>query len=142
MEQHRKNPVCASCHKAMDPLGFGLENFDPVGVWRDHEGPLPVDAQGAMPDGRTFEGVAGLRQALLSKPELFVSALTEKLMIYALGRGLEPYDQAAVRAIVRKAAKTNYRFSSVVAAIIDSAPFRMRQSDPGAQVSVTSASNR
>jgi hypothetical protein len=129
MEQHRKNPVCASCHKVMDPLGFALENFDPVGAWRTAEGTNPVDTTGTMPDGTTFDGVAGLRHALLARPEVFVYALTEKLMIYALGRGTESYDAPAIRAVVRDAAKSDYRFSSIVLGIVNSLPFRMRQAD-------------
>ena len=129
MEQHRRNPVCASCHQTMDPLGFALENFDPVGAWRTHEGSNPVDVQGSMPDGTTFEGVAGLRAALLARSDVFLTALTEKLMTYGLGRGLESYDAPAVRAIVRDAAENGYRFSSFIMGIIKSVPFQMRQSE-------------
>ena len=127
MELHRKNPVCASCHKTMDPLGFALENYDAVGAWRTHEGATPVDARGAMPDGTEFDGVAGLRKALLAKPDLFVTTLTEKLMVYALGRGLESYDEPAVRSVVRSAAARQYRFSSIILGIVNSLPFQMRR---------------
>ncbi len=127
MEAHRKNPVCASCHKMMDPLGFALENFDAVGAWRTHEGATPVDAEGATPDGRTFEGVSGLREALLGRPEIFVTALTEKLMIYALGRGMEHYDAPAIRAIVRQAAPTRYAMRDLILGVVSSRPFLMRQ---------------
>jgi hypothetical protein len=129
MEQHRRNPVCAACHNVMDPLGFALENFDAVGAWRTHDNSAPVDAQGSLPDGTKFEGVAGLRQALLSKPDLFVNAFVEKLMTYALGRGIEWYDAPAIREIVRESAKTEYRFSSIVLGVVNSTPFRMRQAE-------------
>jgi hypothetical protein len=126
MEQHRKNPVCSSCHNVMDPLGFSLENFDPLGQWRTVDSGFPVDASGAMPDGSRFEGVAGLRAALLARPNVFVGTLTEKLMIYALGRGLEYYDMPAVRAVTAAAARDNYRFSKLIEGIVTSVPFRMR----------------
>jgi mono/diheme cytochrome c family protein len=127
MEQHRANPVCASCHKPMDPLGFALENFDAVGAWRTHENALPVDARGSLPDGTAFDGVAGLKRALLSQPDAFLHALTGQLMTYALGRGLEWYDAPAVREVVRNSAKQQYRFSSIVLGVVNSTPFRMRQ---------------
>jgi hypothetical protein len=142
MEQHRKNPACASCHRMMDPLGFALENFDPVGAWRTHEGATPVDATGTLPDGARFEGVAGLRQALLAKPDLFVCTLTEKLLIYALGRGSEWYDGPAIRAVVRDAAKDQYRFSSIVLGIVDSVPFRMRQAEAKGMAPTTTSARR
>jgi hypothetical protein len=126
MEQHRKNPVCASCHGVMDPLGFSLENFDPLGQWRTRDAGFPVDAGGAMPDGAKFEGVAGLRAALLARPNVFVATLTEKLLIYALGRGTEYYDQPAIRAISAAAAREDYRFSALISRIVNSVPFQMR----------------
>jgi mono/diheme cytochrome c family protein len=128
MAEHRKNAVCASCHAMMDPLGFALENFDGVGRWRalDESG-APIDASGAMPDGTRFEGPAGLTQALLGS-DRFVTTLTEKLLTYALGRGLEYYDEPAVRAIVRESAKNDYRFTSLILGIVQSTPFRMRRS--------------
>ena len=126
MEQHRRNPVCAACHKVMDPLGFSLENFDPLGRWRNQDAGFPVDAGGGMPDGTTFEGVSGLRAALHAKADVFVSTLTEKLLIYALGRGVEHYDMPAVRQIVRSGAEHDYRFSSLVEGIVKSLPFQMR----------------
>ena len=130
MVQHRRNPVCASCHQAMDPLGFALENFSPLGEWRTVDAGFPVDAGGAMPDGvTTFEGVSGLRRALLDKSDVFISTLTEKLMIYALGRGVEYYDKPAVRDIHRQAARNDYRFSALIEGIVTSAPFRMRTAD-------------
>jgi mono/diheme cytochrome c family protein len=139
MEAHRANPVCASCHKLMDPLGFALENYDPVGAWRTADGTNPVDAEGSMPDGTTFQGVVGLKRALLADPSVFVNALTEKLLIYALGRGLEYYDAPAVRRIVRDAANHQYRFSSIILGIVDSVPFRMRMADPAREHMTTAA---
>jgi hypothetical protein len=126
MEQHRANPVCASCHAMMDPLGLSLENFDAVGRWRSlgESGNL-IDATGGLPDGTTFVGPDGLRQALLSS-DLFVVTLTEKLMIYALGRGLEYYDAPAVRSIVRDTADYDYQLSSIIMGIVESMPFQMR----------------
>ena len=130
MVQHRANPACAICHSMMDPIGLALENFDAVGRWRTHsEAGTPIDASGALPDGATmFEGPAGLRRALLRRPELFVATLTEKLLTYALGRGLEYYDAPAVREIVRESELADYRFSSIVLGIVQSEPFRMRRS--------------
>jgi hypothetical protein len=125
---HRNSPVCASCHSMMDPLGLALEHFDGVGKYRalDESG-APIDASGALPDGTRFEGVDGLRTALLSS-DRFVATLTEKMLTYALGRGLEYYDMPAVRVIVRDAARDDYRFTSLIRAIVESAPFQMRRS--------------
>lgn len=142
MEQHRRNPVCASCHKVMDPLGFALENFDPTGAWRTHENGNPVDAEGSTPDGSTFQGVAGLRTALVADPSVFLNALTEKLMIYALGRGLEGYDSPAVRTVVRDAEKNGYRFSSFILGIVNSTPFQMRQADAPSPVPALTTASR
>ena len=128
MERHRANPVCASCHAQMDPLGFALENFDAVGKWRTNEAGIPVDSSGVLPDGTKFKGPAGLRTVLLSKPEQFVTAVTEKLLTYALGRGLEYYDGPAVRGVVRGAAESDYRWSSIILGIVKSTPFQMRRS--------------
>ena len=128
MEQHRANPVCASCHRLMDPLGLSLENFDAIGRWRDRgEARGPIDASGELPDGTPFDGPAGLKAALLRHPERFVTTVTEKLLTYALGRGLEHYDAPAVRAIVRAAAGDGYRLSSLVRGVVRSAPFQMRR---------------
>ena len=128
MAEHRKNAPCASCHAMMDPLGFALENFDGVGKWRTlDESGAPIDASGAMPDGTKFEGAAGLAQALLGS-DRFVTTLTEKLLTYALGRGLEYYDAPSVRAIVRESAKSEYRFSSLILGVVQSTPFQMRNS--------------
>jgi hypothetical protein len=126
METHRKNPVCASCHTMMDPIGFALENFDPLGQWRTKDEGYAVDAAGALPDGTKFDGVGGLRQALLAKPDAFIETLTDRLMVYALGRGTEYYDAPAVRQIAREAAKDRYRFSRLILGIVNSTPFQMR----------------
>jgi hypothetical protein len=112
----------------MDPVGFSLENYDAVGRWRTAEQDVSIDASGNLPDGKQFVGVSGLRQALLSRPELFVTTLTEKLLTYGLGRGLEPYDAAAVRKIVRDAHNDDYRFSSLILGIVNSTAFQMRRS--------------
>jgi hypothetical protein len=126
LELHRANPACAGCHRLTDPLGFSMENFNAVGAWRTRDAGAPVDAGGALPDGTPLHGVAELRQALLQHPDAFVRTLSEKLMIYALGRGLQTYDQPVVRAIVRDAAAHDYRFSSLILGIVKSAPFQMR----------------
>jgi hypothetical protein len=125
---HRENPTCASCHSLMDPLGFALENFNAVGVWRtlDDTGG-PVDASGTLPDGTAFTGVAEFRAALESS-DLFVGTLAEKLLTYGLGRGVEHYDQPAVRAIVREAAEDDYRFSDLILGVVQSPPFQSRRS--------------
>ena len=129
MERHRANPACASCHAQMDPLGFALENFDAVGRWRTRsESNDAIDASGVLPDGTSFEGPDGMRQALLREPKRFVATVTEKLLTYALGRNVESYDMPAVRAIVRETERNNYRFSSIVLGIVRSTPFQMRMS--------------
>jgi hypothetical protein len=126
--QHRANPVCASCHATMDPLGLSLENFDMVGRWRDvDEALIPIDASAVLPDGSTFEGPEGLRKALLSDPDRFVRMLSEKMLTYALGRGLEYYDMPAVRKIARDTARNNYRASALILGIVNSRPFLMRR---------------
>ena len=128
MEQHRANPVCASCHRLMDPPGFALEQFDAVGRYRTrNEANAPIDASGVLPDGTAFEGAAGLREALLGRPDLFVTTLTEKLLVYALGRGVEHHDAPAIRAITREAAADGHRFSSLILGVIKSPPFQMRR---------------
>jgi cytochrome c5 len=129
MEEHRQNPVCASCHKIMDPIGLSLENFDAVGAWRTRDGGTlgsPIDASGELLDGTKVDGVVTLRQALIKNPEIFVSTVTEKLLTYALGRGLGYYDMPTVRAIVRDTAPKGYRFSSIVLGIVNSTPFQKR----------------
>ncbi|HTA46734.1 MAG TPA: DUF1592 domain-containing protein [Bryobacteraceae bacterium] len=126
LEIHRANPVCASCHARMDPIGLSLENFDAIGQWRTTDAGSPIDASGVLLDGTKVNGPRELRQALLAQKSQFVSAVTEKLLTYALGRGLEYYDAPTVRAIDRAAAADDYRWSTVIAAIVKSAPFQMR----------------
>jgi uncharacterized protein DUF1592/uncharacterized protein DUF1588/uncharacterized protein DUF1585/uncharacterized protein DUF1587/uncharacterized protein DUF1595/cbb3-type cytochrome c oxidase subunit III len=129
MAQHRDNPACSSCHMLMDPIGLSMENFDAIGRWRTKgEAGAPVDATGGLPSGDTFEGVKGLKQALLSRPERFVGAVTEKLLTFALGRGIEPYDGPAVRTILRESQRDDYRFTTLVVNIVSSTPFLMRRS--------------
>lgn len=131
MVQHRANPACAGCHSKMDPLGFALENFDAVGRWRTvaESGEL-IDASGATPDGAKFNGPAELRKLLVTNPEQFVTVVSEKLFVYALGRGLEYYDAPAIRQIVRGAAASNYSFEALVLGLVKSTPFTMRNSTP------------
>ena len=129
MERHRANPTCAACHRLMDPLGLALENFDAVGRWRETDASgEPLDVSGELPDGTRFTGVAELKQALLANPEPFLRTLTEKLLTYALGRGLEYADAPAVRRIVRYAASREHRFSALVLGIVKSVPFQQRRS--------------
>jgi hypothetical protein len=128
LQQHRADTACASCHQLMDPVGFALENFDGVGRWRDTDAGQPVDASGGLPGGSEFTGVSGLEQALLDRPELFVRTLTEKLLTFGLGRGVEYYDAPAIRQIVRDARNDNYRFSRLIVGIVQSTPFQMRKS--------------
>ena len=129
LEKHRENPTCNSCHSVMDPLGFALDNFDAVGRWRDidRQTGTPVDASGIMPNGSVVDGPVDLREALLARPQLFVQSLTEKLMTYALGRGVDAFDMPTVRAIVREAEAEDYRFSALVLGIIGSDQFRMNR---------------
>jgi cytochrome c553 len=126
LERHRANPVCASCHRVMDPMGFALENFDLVGTWRDAEGDLPIDNTGQLADGTPLRGPADLRQAVLSRSDAFMTVATEKLLTYALGRPMEARDMPVVRAIVRRAAKSDNRFSAMLLGVVESAPFRTR----------------
>ncbi len=126
MAEHRANPACATCHKVMDPIGFAMENFDAVGAWRTREPGGPIDASGNLADGTKIDGVVSLRKALVSHPDQFVDTLTEKLLTYALGRGLSYNDMPVVRGIVRDSAQQNYRFTSIVLGIVRSAPFQMR----------------
>jgi Protein of unknown function (DUF1592)/Protein of unknown function (DUF1588)/Protein of unknown function (DUF1587)/Protein of unknown function (DUF1585)/Protein of unknown function (DUF1595) len=133
MEQHRANPTCAVCHKMMDPIGFSLENFDGLGRWRDSTGigTGPIDTSGVLPDGTAFDGPTGLRDVLVSKRELFVETFTERLLTYALGRGVEQYDSPVIRKITREAAADNQRWSSIILGIAKSAPFQMRRINDG-----------
>ena len=113
----------------MDPIGLSMENFDAIGRWRSKgEDGAPIDSSGGLPNGKTFAGVSGLKQALLSRPELFVAAVSEKLLTFALGRGIEPYDAPAVREVVRKGKAADYRFAALIEAIVTSTPFQMRNS--------------
>jgi len=127
MAAHRANPECASCHAQMDPIGFAFEHFDAIGRWRDAEGGLPIEASSELPDGTVIDGIDGVKALLLKDPERFVGAVTEKLLMYALGRNVQYYDKPAVRKIVRDAAKENYTFAALVRGIVKSVPFRMRQ---------------
>ena len=140
LERHRQNPTCAGCHRVIDPAGFALENFNSVGQWRaSMPNGAKIDANGVLADGSNINGPADLRQAILSRPEAFVTVITERMMIYALGRGLEPSDMPVVRQIVRKAGQNGYRLNTVVNAIIESAPFQMRTRLEPAQPTVARA---
>jgi len=128
MEAHRADAVCASCHARMDPIGFALENFDGIGQWRDEDNGTPIDSSGKLPDGTTFSGAAGLSHLIITQHgDEFISTFTGKLLTYALGRGLEPYDQPAVRAIMREAAKDNSTVPALIRAIVESPQFQMRR---------------
>jgi hypothetical protein len=128
LAEHRADATCATCHNLMDPIGFSLENYDAVGRWRNLEEGEPVDASGGFPDGSEFAGVDGLEKALLARPEVFVGTLAEKLLTFALGRGMEHYDAPAIRKVVREAGKNDYRFSSIIVGLARSTPFTMRKS--------------
>lgn len=131
LEQHRANASCASCHQRLDPLGFALENYDAVGRWRDREGGTPVDPSGVLPDGRSFAGPAELKQLLAGDRDAFRRALSEKMLTYALGRGLEYYDRCAVDQIVARLQRDGDRFSSLILAVVASDPFQKRRGDGG-----------
>ena len=139
LEEHRKNPTCASCHRRMDPLGFGLENFDAIGAWRTMDGKLPIDASGTLPDGRVFSGPEELRKILMSDRDAFARALSSKLLTYALGRGLERYDAKTIKSIAGRLPAQEYRFSALVLEIVNSLPFQSRRGsrDNGALVAAT-----
>jgi hypothetical protein len=141
MAEHRANPACANCHKAMDSIGFAMENFDAVGAWRTRDSGLPIDATGNLADGTKVDGVVTLRNALVSRPELFAGTLTEKLLIYALGRGLDYRDMPAVRAILRAASRDNYRFSDLILGIVQSTPFQMRSAANAEAAPIQTAQN-
>jgi len=125
MEEHRTNPVCATCHKMMDPIGFTLENFDAIGAWRTVEFGEKVNTNDQLVDGTKVDGPASLRAALVSRSPQFIRTLTEKLMVYALGRGVEYTDMPVVRSIVKDAGRNNNKFSSLIVGIVKSAPFQM-----------------
>ena len=146
MAAHRNNPACNSCHALLDPLGFALENFDAVGVWRDRDrfAGTAIDTVAELPDGTELHGPLDLRNALLQRPEQFVQTVTQRLLTYALGRTIEYYDMPAVRKIVRQAAEDDYRFSSLVWALVESDPFRTRRipaEDDGAAAPPVTAQN-
>jgi hypothetical protein len=130
MEEHRTNPVCSSCHSKMDPLGFGFENFNAIGEWREKDGKFPIDASGTLPDGRAFHGPDELKTLLRNDRAAFAECVTDKLLTYALGRGLERYDKRTVRDIAARVAARDYRFSSLVEEIVKSLPFQMRRGEP------------
>ena len=134
LELHRQNPVCASCHAQMDPLGFALENFDAIGAWRTKgDGGTPIDASAVLPSGASVSGPGELARVFVEQPDRFASTVVEKLLTYAIGRGVEYYDAPVVRAIVRDAAPHDYRWSALISGVVTSAPFQMRMSDGGAR---------
>ena len=143
MNSHRANPVCATCHSRMDPLGFALENFDAIGRWRIRaEDGRPIDASGALPDGTKFDGPSELRALLVRNPEQFVTVVTEKMLIYALGRGIEYDDASTVRSVVRGAASSRYRVADLIVGLVNSAPFQMRSQPPPTPADDRVAANR
>jgi cytochrome c551/c552 len=139
MEEHRKNPVCASCHKIMDPIGFSLENFDLTGKWRATDNGTAIDASGVLVDGTKLDGPASLRESLLNRSDVFISTLTGKLLTYGMGRATRYSDMPSVRAIVRGAAAENYKFSSIILGIAKSAPFQMRRKGPASTLEAADA---
>jgi hypothetical protein len=132
LEQHRKDPSCSPCHLLMDPLGFGLENYDAVGVWRTHDGKFPIETSGTLPGGQSFTGSKGLKEILRGKSDVFIHNVTEKMLTYSLGRGLERFDRPTVEAISRQVADNGYKFSALVMGVVNSKPFQM-QSVEGAK---------
>jgi hypothetical protein len=126
MEQHRANPVCASCHARMDPIGFAFENYDAIGGYREKDGKFPIDPSGELPDGKTFQGPAELKSILKEKKELFARSLAEKMLTYALGRGLEYYDKCAVDKLLAALEKNDYKISTLIVETVNSDPFQMR----------------
>jgi hypothetical protein len=127
MVRHRADPACAGCHSRMDPIGFAMENFDAVGRWRDRDGDTSIDPSGVFPNGEKFNGMAGLKAALLSHPREFVSTISSELLMYAIGRNVQYFDEPAIRSIVKEGARDNYTFSSLVLGVVNSVPFRMRE---------------
>jgi hypothetical protein len=126
MQIHRANPACAACHARMDPIGYALENFDALGRWRTEENGQPIDVATQLPDGTTVDGVEGVRQLVLRNPAVFVEAMTSKLLMFALGRNIQHYDQPTIRVITREAARQNYTFASLVLGVVNSVPFQNR----------------
>jgi hypothetical protein len=135
LEEHRTNPVCASCHKMMDPIGFALENFDPVGAWRINDSGFPIDARGRMFDGAKLDGPSSLRHALLNHSDAFLGTFTENLFAYGVGRVLEIADMTTVRQIEKEAARNHNRFSSFILGIVRSPAFQMRRAEEKSEVS-------
>ena len=133
MIQHRAAPACAGCHARMDPIGFAMENFDAIGRWRERDGDQPIDATGVFPEGTKFEGISGLKKELLRQPEQFVGTVAERLLMYAIGRNLQYYDAPTVRAVLRESAPANHTLASLVAAIVKSRPFQMREAGSDTQ---------
>jgi hypothetical protein len=127
MEQHRKNPSCASCHARMDPIGFAFENYNAIGKFRTKDGDFPIDPAGVLPGGQSFKGPNELKQILMSKKDLFARSLSEKMLTYGIGRGTEYYDKPAIDQIVTALAKNDFRFSALMVEITKSDPFRMRR---------------
>jgi len=144
LEQHRESPTCNACHGVIDPYGLALENFTVIGSWRDYDraADAPIDPTTALPGGRPISGPVELRKALLERPDQFVQALTEKLMMYALGRELEHFDMPQVRAIVKNAGDHGYRFSAIVSGIVSSEAFRMQAARHGSVDSVQASLQR
>jgi hypothetical protein len=126
MEEHRANVLCASCHNRMDPIGFAFENYDAIGAWRDRDGGFAIDASGTLPDGRSFQGSGELKAILKEKDEVFRRCLAEKMLTYALGRGLEYYDRCAVDTILETLDRDGDRLARLVLAVVESEPFQMR----------------
>jgi hypothetical protein len=133
MEAHRANAVCASCHSKMDVLGFGLENYDAIGKWRTVDGKFPIDVGGTMPNGISFSTAAGMRAILLDSMPEVARCITEKIMTYALGRGIEPYDKRAVDQIQKNLAADGYRFQTLIHEVVTSLPFQSRRGESVAQ---------
>src|SRR5260221_195038 len=131
LEAHRANPVCANCHRLMDPIGFALENFDGIGRYRTSEDGVPIDASGMLADGTKINGPVALRKAILNRPEVFIRTLTEALLTYAVGRAPGPYDMPSVRAIVRNASHENNTLESLIQGVVTSTAFQMRVKEPG-----------
>jgi hypothetical protein len=142
LERHRTNPSCAMCHQIMDPIGFSLENFDLVGRWRDHEGTSRIDTSGMLVDGTPLSSPQALRSALLQRKDAFVTAFTEKLLTYALGRRIEYFDQPAIREIVRNADRQGDRFSAFVLGIVASEPFQFKAKAPSNNEKPTQTASR
>jgi hypothetical protein len=124
---HRAQEPCASCHSRMDPIGFAMDNFNATGQWRTIDAEQPIDASGVLPDGTRFNGVDEMKKNLVRNPDEFISAVTEKLLMFAVGRNIQYFDRPAVRAIVRQSAHENYAFASLVLGVVASDPFQMRE---------------